>query len=124
MTSCTGSAVMVLQAPGLYLFECGLLDRPSGGPAIHSTMRDKKSYRASSMARASASPKIPIDRAMFLTACSTDPRHRRRNAAGLAHKGGVPEAAIFSSTHHTRQAIHRGLLRRLPVGGGGGGVVA
>ena len=56
-------------------------------------------------------PKIPIDRVMFLIAYSTDPKHWRRNAVELARDDGILEAIIFAFTHHTRQAIHRGLLR-------------
>ena len=56
-------------------------------------------------------PKIPIDRVMFLIAYSMDPKHWRRNAVELARDDGILEAIIFAFTHHTRQAIHRGLLR-------------
>ena len=56
-------------------------------------------------------PKIPIDRVMFLITYSMDPRHWRRNSVQLSHDAGILEAIIFAFTHHTRQAIHRGLLR-------------
>ena len=48
---------------------------------------------------------------MFLIAYSMDPKHWRRNAVELARDDGILEAIIFAFTHHTRQAIHRGLLR-------------
>ena len=56
-------------------------------------------------------PKIPIDRVMFLIAYSMDPRHWWRNYVELARDYGILESIIFAFAHHTRQAIHRGLLR-------------
>ena len=55
-------------------------------------------------------PKIPIDRVMFLITYSMDPRHWRKNSVELARDDGILEAIVFAFTHHTRQAIHRGLL--------------
>ena len=56
-------------------------------------------------------PKIPIDRVMFLITYSMDPKHWRKNSVELTRDVGILEAIIFAFTHHTRQAIHRGLLR-------------
>ena len=56
-------------------------------------------------------PKIPIDRAMFLITYSMDPKYWRKNSVQLTRDDGVLEAIVLAFTHHTRQAIHRGLLR-------------
>ena len=56
-------------------------------------------------------PKIPIDRVMFLITYSMDPRHWRKNSVQLTRDDGILEAIVFAFTHHTRQAIRRGLLR-------------
>ena len=56
-------------------------------------------------------PKIPIDRVMFLITYSMDPRNWRKNSVQLARDDGILEAIVFAFTHHTRQAIHRGLLQ-------------
>ena len=56
-------------------------------------------------------PKIPIDRVMFLVTYSMDPKHWRKTSVELKPEDGILEAIIFAFTHHTRQAIHRGLLR-------------
>ena len=56
-------------------------------------------------------PNFPIDRVIFLIACSIDPKHRRRDAAELARDAAVSTAVVFAFTHHTKQAIHRGLPR-------------
>ena len=56
-------------------------------------------------------PKIPIDRVMFLITYSMDPKHWRKNSVQLTRDDGILEAIVFAFTHHTRQAIHRGLLR-------------
>ena len=55
--------------------------------------------------------KIPIDRVMFLIAYSMDPRYWRRNYVELARDYGILESIFFAFAHHTRKAIHRGLLR-------------
>ena len=56
-------------------------------------------------------PKIPIDRVMFLITYSMDPKHWRKNSVQLTRDDGILEAIVFAFTHHTRRAIHRGLLR-------------
>ena len=56
-------------------------------------------------------PKIPIDRVMFLITYAMDPKHWRKNSVQLTRDDGILEAIVFAFTHHTRQAIHRGLLR-------------
>ena len=56
-------------------------------------------------------PKIPIDRVMFLITYSMDSKNWRKNSVQLTHDDGILEAIVFAFTHHTRQAIHRGLLR-------------
>ena len=55
-------------------------------------------------------PKIPIDRVMFLITYSIDPKHWRKDSVDLTRDDGILEAIIFAFTHHSRQAIHRGLL--------------
>ena len=56
-------------------------------------------------------PKIPIDRVMFLITYSMDPKNWRKNSVQLTRDDGILEAIVFAFTHHTRQAIHRGLLQ-------------
>ena len=56
-------------------------------------------------------PKIPIDRVRFLITYSMDPKNWRTNSVQLTRDDGILEAIVFAFTHHTRQAIHRGLLR-------------
>ena len=55
-------------------------------------------------------PKIPIDRVMFLVAYSLDPRGWR-SWFNLEPADGPLESIIPAFTHHTHQAIRRGLLQ-------------
>ena len=56
-------------------------------------------------------PKIPIDRVMFLITYAMGPKNWRRESFDLRRAADVLEAIAFSFAHHTRQAIHRGLLQ-------------
>ena len=56
-------------------------------------------------------PKIAMDRVMFLITYAMDPKHWRRESFDLKHAPDVLEAIALSFAHHTRQAIHRGLLQ-------------
>ena len=56
-------------------------------------------------------PKIPIDRVMFLITYAMGPKNWRRESFDLKRAADVLEAIAFSFAHHTRQAIHRGLLQ-------------
>ena len=56
-------------------------------------------------------PKIPIDRVMFLITYAMGPKNWRRESFDLRRAADVLEAITFSFAHHTRQAIHRGLLQ-------------
>ena len=56
-------------------------------------------------------PKIAMDRVMFLVTYAMDPKNWRRDSFDLEPSAGVLEAIAFSFAHHTRQAIHRGLLQ-------------
>ena len=55
--------------------------------------------------------KIPIDRVMFLITYAMGPKNWRRESFDLRRAADVLEAITFSFAHHTRQAIHRGLLQ-------------
>ena len=56
-------------------------------------------------------PKIPIDRVMFLVAYSMDPGEWRRYPFDLSGDVDLLESVIPAFTHHTRQAVRRGLLQ-------------
>ena len=56
-------------------------------------------------------PKIPIDRVMFLITYAMGPENWRRESFDLRRAADVVEAIAFAFAHHTRQAIHRGLLQ-------------
>ena len=56
-------------------------------------------------------PKIAMARVMFLIAYAMDPDNWRRESFGLRPDVDVLEAVAFAFAHHTRQAIHRGLLQ-------------
>ena len=56
-------------------------------------------------------PKIPIDRVMFLVAYALDPRDWRKYPFDFSPDTDVLESIIPAFTHHTRQAIRRGLLQ-------------
>ena len=55
-------------------------------------------------------PKIPIDRVMFLVAYALDPRDWKKYF-DLQPNPDVLESIIPAFVHHTRQAVHRGLLQ-------------
>ena len=55
-------------------------------------------------------PKIPMDRVMFLIAYAMDPKNWRRDSFDLTPDDDVLESIAFAFAHHTRRAIHRGLL--------------
>ena len=56
-------------------------------------------------------PKIAMARVMFLIAYAMDPDNWRRESFGLRPDVDVLEAIALAFAHHTRQAIHRGLLQ-------------
>ena len=56
-------------------------------------------------------PKIPIDRVMFMISYVLDIGDWRQDDAPLAEDADLLEAIIPAFTHHTRQAIRRGLLQ-------------
>ena len=56
-------------------------------------------------------PKIPIDRVMFLIAYAMDPKNWRRDAFHLKREPDIFESIVLAFTHHTRQAVRRGLLQ-------------
>ena len=56
-------------------------------------------------------PKIPIDRVMFLIAYALDPKNWRRDAFDLKREPDIFESIVLAFTHHTRQAVRRGLLQ-------------
>ena len=56
-------------------------------------------------------PKIPVDRVMFLVTYALDPRHWRRYSFDLTPDADVLESIIPAFTHHTREAVRRGLLQ-------------
>ncbi len=56
-------------------------------------------------------PKIPIDRVMFLIAYAIDPKYWRQESFSLSPNLEVLESLILAFTHHTRQAVRRGLLQ-------------
>ena len=56
-------------------------------------------------------PKIPIDRVMFLVAYTLDPKNWRPDAFDLKRESDILESIVLAFTHHTRQAVRRGLLQ-------------
>ena len=56
-------------------------------------------------------PKIPMSRVMFLIAYAMDPKNWRPESFDLKPDDDVLEAIALAFAHHTRQAIHRGLLQ-------------
>ena len=56
-------------------------------------------------------PKIPIDRVMFLVAYALDPKNWRRDGFDLKRESDILESIVLAFTHHTRQAVRRGLLQ-------------
>ena len=56
-------------------------------------------------------PKIPIDRVMFMISYALDIGTWRQDDAPLAGDADLLEAIIPAFTHHTNQAIRRGLLQ-------------
>ena len=56
-------------------------------------------------------PKVPIDRVMFLIAYAIDPKNWRQKPFNLLPDPEVLESLILAFTHHTRQAVRRGLLQ-------------
>ena len=56
-------------------------------------------------------PKIPIDRVMFMISYVLDIGDWRQDDAPLAEDADLLEAIIPAFTHHTNQAIRRGLLQ-------------
>ena len=56
-------------------------------------------------------PKVPMDRVMFLIAYAMHPKNWRRDSFDLTRDDDVLEAVALAFAHHTRQAIHRGLLQ-------------
>ena len=56
-------------------------------------------------------PKIPVDRVMFLITYALDPRHWRQYPFDLTSDTDVLESIVPAFTHHTREAVRRGLLQ-------------
>ena len=56
-------------------------------------------------------PKIPVDRVMFLVAYTLDPKNWRPDAFDLKRESDILESIVLAFTHHTRQAVRRGLLQ-------------
>ena len=56
-------------------------------------------------------PKIPIDRVMFLITYALDPKNWRRDAFDLKRESDILESIVLAFTHHTREAVRRGLLQ-------------